>query len=82
MTFACSSLTEFSVLIRAQTIMPLLRRSDLLLSAFTLSQSWWARRTSVGPDYFTCRDGSNVFQRLVPRLSDVGCELQLVPQAT
>ena len=35
----------------------------------------------LGADHFARRDRSKAIQRLVRRLNDLGCEVQLVPQA-
>jgi len=35
----------------------------------------------LGADHFTRRDRSKAIQRLVRRLNDLGCNVQLIPQA-
>jgi transposase len=35
----------------------------------------------LGADHFSRRDRSKAIQRFVRRLNDLGCEVQLIPQA-
>ncbi len=62
------------------------KKAILAVAASMLTAAYHMLKNAVeyrdlGPDHFTRRDRSRTIQRLVRRLNDLGCEVQLTPQA-
>ena len=62
------------------------KKAILAVAASMLTAAYHMLKNGVeykdlGADHFTRRDRSKMIQRLVRRINDLGCEVQLVPQA-
>jgi transposase len=62
------------------------KKAILAVAASMLTAAYYMLRDGVeyedlGPDHFDRRDRSKVIQRLVRRLNDLGCQVQLTPEA-